>query len=449
MPQEQYDLILKNGTLVSPNGQKKADIAILNGKIHIVGDLSSAKAKDIFDAKGLHILPGVIDSQVHFREPGATHKEDIHTGTKSAVMGGVTTIFEMPNTSPSTLFSKDIQDKIERASGKVDHAGAFCDYAFFVGASDENIDELAEIEKMDGCSGIKIFMGSSTGNLLVSDDSILKKVLESGTRRVAVHCEDETLLNSRKVFADRPDPALHPVWRNEETAITATKRLLKIAREVNRPVHVLHVTTAEEIEILKKNKDIATAEVTPNHLSFYAPNCYDELGTKVQQNPPIREKKHQDALWQGLRDGVIDVIGTDHAPHTLDEKNKIYPNSPSGMPGVQTLVPIMLDHVAKGKLSIERFVDLTSASPSRIYGIKGKGKIEKGFDADFTIVDLNKEKTIKNEWIISKCGWTPFHGKKIKGWVVSTIIRGQIIMQNGEIRSKPCGKPVNFLYSYS
>ncbi|MHA1539857.1 MAG: dihydroorotase [Alphaproteobacteria bacterium] len=439
-----YNLIIKNGTIVSPTGQTQADIAITNGKITAIGDLSAAKTKEVFDAKGLHILPGVIDTQVHFREPGATHKEDLHTGTKAAVMGGVTAIFEMPNTHPSTLFAEDLHDKIDRALGKKDHAGAFCDFAFFIGASDGNIEELKEIEKMPGCAGVKIFMGSSTGSLLVSEDSVLKEVLDAGTRRVAIHCEDEELLNIRKNIVDRPDPALHPIWRDEETAINATKRILKIARETGRPIHVLHVTTAEEMEILKENKDIATVEVTPNHLSFFAPDCYNTLGSKVQQNPPIRDKKHQEALWEALREGIVDVIGTDHAPHTLEEKAKPYPASPSGMPGVQTLVPIMLNHVAKKRLSLERFVDLTSASPARIYGIKNKGHIAEGFDADFTIVDLKRTEIIQNDWIVSKCGWTPFQGQKVKGWPVGTMIRGKMVMQDGKLTTKPSGQPVLF-----
>ncbi|ARJ67284.1 dihydroorotase [Magnetospirillum sp. ME-1] len=435
-----FDLILRNGMVVTPSGTLRTNIAVSDGRIRAIGDLLGASAADDVDLRGLTVLPGVIDTQVHFREPGLEHKEDLESGTRAAAQGGVVAIFEMPNTKPSTTTADAIRDKLERARGR-----AWVDHAFFIGAASDNIENLAEWERIPGCAGIKIFMGSSTGNLLVADDETLARVLAQGFRRVAVHCEDEGRLIERKHVAEEgAHPRVHHQWRDVETALMASKRLIALAEKAGRRVHVLHVTTAEEMEFLAGHKDIATVETTPQHLTLAAPECYERLGTYAQMNPPIRGARHRDALWAAIADGVVDVLGSDHAPHTREEKDKPYPQSPSGMTGVQTLVPLMLDHVNHGRLSLERLVDLTSGGPARIYNITGKGRIAVGYDADFTVVDMKAERTITNDWIESRCGWTPFDGQKVTGWPIATIVRGQTVMRDGQLLGSAAGEPVRF-----
>lgn len=435
----QFDLILKGGIAATPNGIATADVAVKDGRIAAIGAVSGGAA-EVIDATGLHVLPGVIDSQVHFREPGLEHKEDLATGTAGAALGGVTAIFEMPNTTPNTLDAADLADKVARAKGR-----AWCDHAFFIGAAEENADKLGELELLPGCAGVKVFMGSSTGSLLVSDDDTLREVLRHGRRRVAIHSEDEDRLRERLALVkDGADVAMHPEWRDAETAIRATTRLMRLVRETGRRVHVLHVTTAEEIGILAANKDLATVEITPQHLTLVAPDCYERLGTLAQMNPPVRDIRHRDGLWRGVAQGVADCIGSDHAPHTIEEKARPYPKSPSGMTGVQTLVPIMLDHVNAGRLSLERFVDLTSAGPARIYNVAAKGRIAVGYDADLTVVDLKAKRTIKNDWIASRCGWTPYDGMTVTGWPRMTIVRGRTVMREDELVGTAQGAPVRF-----
>lgn len=436
---ETFDLILRGGTVITPGAIGEADLAVRDGRIARIGGLAGAAAAEEMDVRGLHVLPGVIDSQVHFREPGLEHKEDLSTGTAAAALGGVTAIFEMPNTSPSTTTAEALADKLHRAKGR-----AWVDHAFFLGAADDNVGHLAEWERMPGCAGVKVFMGSSTGSLLVEDEHVLRRVLEAGRRRVAVHCEDEARLRARKGEAREGQPATHPVWRDAETARLATERLLRLARAAKRRVHVLHVTTAEEMDLLAQHRDLASVEVTPQHLTLAAPEAYERLGTLAQMNPPIRDEAHRAALWRAVEQGVVDVIGSDHAPHTLEEKAKPYPQSPSGMTGVQTLVPVMLDHVHAGRLSLARFVDLTSAGPARIYGIAGKGRIAAGYDADFTVVDLKARRRITNLWIASRCGWTPFDGMTVTGWPLATIIRGRPVMREDQLLGDAAGAPVRF-----
>ena len=440
---DSYDLVIRGGEALTPSGRLATDIGVRAGRIAAIGDLRTAAAAEAFDAAGLVVLPGVIDTQVHFREPGLKHKEDLESGTRAAVLGGVTAVFEMPNTRPSTTDAAALADKVARAQGR-----AWCDIAFFMGASPENADELATLERVPGCCGVKMFMGSSTGTLLVSEDADIRRVLASGSRRIAVHSEDEARLEERRGIArDATGPHAHAEWRDAETALRSTRRLLALARAANRPVHVLHVTTADEMPVFAANKDIATVEVTPQHLTLAAPEAYDRLGTLAQMNPPIRDEAHRAALWQGLADGIVDVIGSDHAPHSLEEKASPYPDSPSGMPGVQTLVPLLLDHVNAGRLSLERFVDLTSAGPQRIYDIAGKGRLAVGYDADFTVVDLKARRTIENSWIASKCGWTPFDGMRVTGWPRATIVRGVVAMREDEVAETPSGEIVRFIAS--
>ncbi|MDX1710283.1 MAG: dihydroorotase [Rhodovibrionaceae bacterium] len=438
---ERYDLIVAGGQVATPGGLVETDVGVRAGRVAAIGDLAADSAAERLEAHGLTVLPGVIDTQVHFREPGLEHKEDLESGTRAAAMGGVTTVFEMPNTSPSTLSAEAIEDKLNRARGR-----AWVDHAFFMGAAAENVQQLPELERLPGVCGVKIFMGSSTGSLLVDDDETLAEVLRAGCRRVAVHAEDDARLRERlQLVRDGASVDQHPVWRDEETAIKATQRLMRLARQAGRPVHVLHVTTAEEMEILAQHKDLVTVEVTPQHLTLAAPECYEEHGTFAQMNPPIRDARHRDGLWRGVAAGVVDVVGSDHAPHTREEKAQDYPRSPSGMPGVQTLLPLLLDHMNAGRLTLQRLIDLTSAGAQRIYQIAGKGRIALGYDADFTLVDLGAEREITGQWLASKCGWSPFEGRKVKGWPMVTVVRGEIVMHDGELRGSQAGAPVRFV----
>lgn len=439
---ETFDMILKGGIVVNQDGTGVRDIGIRDGAIATVGTIDPTLGGTVIDCRGLHVLPGVMDTHVHFREPGAEHKEDLVSGSRAAVRGGVTTFFEMPNTNPVTTDAARLADKVERGRGR-----AFCDFAFYVGASRENIDALPLLEREPGCCGIKLFMGSSTGDLLIEDDEGITEVLMSGQRRVAVHSEDEYRLRQRERLQRTNDPSSHTVWRDPEAARLGTERLLALARAVGRRIHILHVTTAEEMELLAAHKDIASVEVTPQHLTLEATPSYTRLGNRAQMNPPLRDAPHPQALWAGLATGIVDTVGSDHAPHGLAEKAQPYPRSPSGMPGVQTLVPVMLDHVNAGRLSLERFVDLTAHGPHRIYQIARKGRIATGFDADFTIVDMRAKRTITDADVESRCGWTPFDGLEVTGWPIGTIVRGRRVMWEDEILGTGGGAPVTFMES--
>ena len=431
-------MILQGGTVADHTGVSVRDIGITDGKIAEIGDLSRASAGETIDVTGLHILPGVIDTQVHFREPGATHKEDLETGARAAVLGGVTAVFEMPNTSPLTIDAAALADKVARAKARM-----HCDFAFWVGGTQDNARDIPELERLPGAAGIKVFMGSSTGSLLVADDAGVAAILSQTRRRAAFHSEDEYRLEERKDLRVANDASSHPVWRDETVALRSTERLLRIAREKRALIHVLHVSCGEEMDFLAAHKDIASVEVTPHHLTLSADD-YARLGTKLQMNPPVRDKSHRERLWFALAQGIADILGSDHAPHTLEEKAKPYPQSPSGMTGVQTLVPIMLDHVNKGRLSLLRFIDMTSAGPARLFGIAGKGRIAAGYDADFTIVDLKRRERIENRWIASRCGWTPYDGVEVTGWPVGTFVRGRKVMWEGELSAAGQGQPVRF-----
>jgi dihydroorotase len=433
-----FDVVLKGGTVVNHDGQGQRDIGVVAGRIAGIGDFGAAQAGETIDCHGLHILPGVVDSQVHFREPGLEHKEDLETGSRAAVLGGVTAVFEMPNTKPLTTSDEALADKVRRATGRM-----HCDFAFWVGGTRDNANHVRELERLPGAAGIKVFMGSSTGDLLVEDDEGVLSILRHARRRAAFHSEDEFRLRERLGERIEGDPASHPVWRDEIAALRCTERLVRIARAARARIHVLHISTAEEIAFLEGHKDVASCEATPHHLTLTADD-YARLGTLIQMNPPVRAARHRDRIWRGIADGIVDVLGSDHAPHTLEEKAQPFPQSPSGMTGVQTLVPIMLDHVNAGRLTLERFVDLTSHGPQRLFGMARKGRIAAGYDADFTIVDMKRRQTITNAQSGSKAGWTPYHGREVAGWPVGTFVRGNRVMWEAEIVTPGLGQPVLF-----
>jgi dihydroorotase len=434
-----FDLLITGATVVNHDGEGNRDIAIRGGRIAAIGDLAHAAAAERIDARGLHILPGVIDSQVHFREPGLVHKEDLETGSRAAVMGGVTTVFEMPNTKPLTTSAERLAEKVGLARHRM-----FCDFAFFVGGTAHNIDDIPKLEKLEASAGIKVFMGSSTGDLLIEDEATLDRLIAALSRRASFHAEDEERLRLRKDVRRAGDPSSHPEWRDVEAAMLATQRLVRLAEKHGKRVHVLHISTAEEIAFLAGHKGYASVEVTPHHLTLEAPGCYERLGTYAQMNPPVRDARHRAGIWAGIASGVVDVLGSDHAPHLRSEKDNGYPDSHSGMTGVQTLVPVMLDHVNAGRLTLQRFVDLTSHGPQRLFGLRGKGRIAVGYDADLTVVDLKRRETIENRWIESRCGWTPYDGMTVTGWPVGTFVRGRRVMWQGEILGTATGEPAGF-----
>ena len=432
------DLIIKNGTCYIDDNLEKLDLGIQNGKISHIGNLKEEKSKNTIDVTNKIVLPGLMDTQVHFREPGSVDAEDLHSGSRAAIVGGITSVFEMPNTNPPTTNFEEFQKKIN--IGK----RMYCNHAFYFGATAENYQLLEKLKDLDGCCGIKLFAGSSTGNLLVDKEDDIEKVFKHASKLVAVHSEDEEILKLRKKLIENGNVKTHPVWRNEEVAISSTRKIVKIAKRLNKKAHILHVTTKEEVDFLSQNKGNITFEITPQHLTIYAPDCYDNLGSYAQMNPPIRDKSHYDRLWYAVRNNYNDTIGSDHAPHLKINKEKPYPNSPSGMPGVQTILPVMFNHMNNGKINLNQIVNFLCKNPVKIFGIKNKGYIKKNFDADFTIVDLKKEIEIKNENIESKCGWSPFNGYKFKGVPIYTIIGGDIKMQDGKIIGEPTGKPLSF-----
>ncbi len=435
-----FDLLLRNAIVVNHDGIGERDIGVTAGRIAALGQLGTAKAAEIVDCKGLHILPGVMDTQVHFREPGLEHKEDLESGSRAAVMGGVTTVFEMPNTKPLTTTAEMLADKVRRAKHRM-----FCDFSFYFGGTRETVDDIPTLERLEASAGIKVFMGASTGDLLVEDAASLERIIAKISRRAAFHAEDEARLRARAGERRHGEPKTHPVWRDEIAALLATQTLVGLAEKHRKRVHVLHLSTAEEAVWLRDHKAYVSIEVTPHHLTLVAPDCYERLGTYAQMNPPVRDDRHRQALWAAVAEGTIDILGSDHAPHTREEKDHPYPESHSGMTGVQTLVPVMLDHVNAGRLTLQRFVDMTSAGPQRLFNIEGKGRIAVGYDADLTVVDLGRTETITNAWMQSHSGWTPYDGVKVKGWPVGTVVRGRRVVWDGAIIGRAGGEAVRFM----
>ena len=435
---DNFSLIIKNGSCYINGKLTKTDIGLSDGKIKKIGKIELNSSK-VYDATDKVVLPGIIDTQVHFREPGSTDAEDLESGSRAAVLGGVTSLFEMPNTNPPTANLVEFDKKLKAAKNRM-HSN----YAFYFGATPDNTDQLADLKNVEGCCGVKLFAGSSTGNLLVDKEADIEKVISSSNRIVSIHSEDEDIIKLRKNFIKKGDVHSHPEWRNVECAMSSTRRVVKIAERYNKKIHVLHVTTKDEVDFLAMHKKNVTFETTPQHLTLYAPDCYDKLGTYAQMNPPLRTKEHYDHLWLAIKNNIVDVLGSDHAPHLKVKKDKVYPDTPSGMPGVQTIFPVMLDHVNNDKLSLKQLINLMCENPCRIFGIKNKGYIKEGFDADLTIADMNKEVVIKDEMIASKCGWTPFNNYKVKGFPVGTIVNGNLVMSDGKVVLESKGQPLKF-----
>lgn len=438
---ERYDLIIENGTLVLPWGEAQGSIGVRNGRIATLD--ARGEAAEILDAKGLHVLPGLIDPHVHFRDSGAGELpavETLETGTRGAVLGGITAVFDMPNTATPAIDTEALAVKRASVTGR-----AWCDVGLYVGATKQNVGELAALEAEPAVCAIKVFAGSSTGNLLVEDDASIERVMRAGRRRIAFHSEDEFRLQERrKLFAVDDRFKRHAEWRDPECAALGTRRIMALARKTRRPAHILHVSTAEEFDYLRGFRDVASVEVLVNHLTQSAPDAYDRLGAYAVMNPPIRDARHREAAWRAVADGLVDTIGSDHAPHPRTAKERPWPDTAAGLTGVQTMVPVMLDQVSRGRLSLARLVDLMAAGPARIYGALGKGRIAAGYDASFTLVDLKQQRTIAPEWLASPCGWSPFAGERVTGWPVMTIIRGKVVMREDEVQDQPAGAAVTF-----
>ena len=435
-----YDLLIRGGICALPWGLEEADVGVCDGRIETLGALHGDTATEVIDAKGLHVLPGLIDSHVHLRDPGDASVETLAAGTRAAVLGGVTTVFDMPNTNPPI----SDQARLDWKRGYAEQQ-SWCDIGLYVAGTKTNIDDLAALEQQPGVCGIKVFAGSSSAALMVEDDEHLELVMRAGRRRIAFHSEDEYRLQARKsLFHSGMPHRNHMVWRDEECAFLGTRRLMALARKTGRPAHILHVSTAEELGYLRQFRDVATVEVLVNHLTQVAPDCYDNLGGMGVMNPPIRDERHRQASWAAVRDGTVDTIGSDHAPHSRAAKALPWPECPAGLTGVQTLVPVMLDHVSAGRLSLTRMVDLMAAGPARVYGLVGKGRLAAGYDADFTLVDMKRHRTIEEDWIVSPCGWTPFAGMSVQGWPVATIVRGTVAMREDEVLGQPAGRLARF-----
>jgi dihydroorotase len=437
---EHYDLLIRGGICVLPWGEAAADVGVRHGRIAAIGAPATATAAEVIDARHLHVLPGLIDPHVHLREPGDATVETIATGTKAAVLGGLTAVFDMPNTAPAVTDAQTLawkQDFVAQA--------AWCDMGLYVGATKGNAGVLAALESAAGVCAIKVFAGSSTGDLLVEDDESLERVMRAGRRRIAYHSEDEYRLQARRTLFPTGAPyATHMHWRDVECAFLGTRRILALSRATGRPAHILHVSTAEELDYVTDHRDLCTVEVLVNHLTQAAPDAYDRLGGFAVMNPPIREARHRDAAWAAVRDGTVDTVGSDHAPHPRAAKLRPWPDCAAGLTGVQTLVPVMLDHVNAGRLSLRHLVDLLCAGPARVYGAVGKGRLAAGYDADFTLVDLRTRRSIEESWIVSPCGWTPFAGMRVTGWPVATILRGQAVMRDDAVIGMPRGRLVQF-----
>lgn len=434
-----YDLILRGGACATPGGIETLDIGVRDGRIAAMGDLRTDEASETLDCRNLHVLPGLIDPHVHLRDPGDPAVETMATGTKAALLGGLAAVFDMPNTQPSITTREQLDRKRTQIGTE-----AWCDVGMYVGGTRTNTPELAMLEAQENVCGIKIFAGSSTGDLMIEDDESLERAMRSGRRRISFHSEDEYRLQARKPNYTKGMPhRMHADWRDVEAAFLGTRRLMALARKTGRPAHILHVSTAEELAYMRDFRDVATCELLINHLS-QTDEAYERLGGYAVMNPPIRDARHRDAAWAAVRDGMVDVVGSDHAPHSRAAKERPWPDTAAGLTGVQTLAPLMLDHVNAGRLSLMRLVDLMCAGPARVYGATGKGRLAAGYDADFTIVDMAASRTIEDSWIVSPCGWTPFAGQRVTGWPMMVVLRGGVAMRDDTVLGTARGQPVRF-----
>ncbi|MEQ9411359.1 MAG: dihydroorotase [Fuerstiella sp.] len=429
-------LLIRGAQVVLPDGVAGVNVLVEDGAIASVDAGADAQADEVIEAGGLHLIPGVIDDQVHFRDPGLTHKEDLTTGSRACAKGGVTTFLEMPNTRPATITLEALDDKLADAAEK-----CLVNFGFYIGATPDNIDVLRSVTRTPG---IKIFIGSSTGNLLVDQQAALERIFAETDLPICAHCEDEATVraNSERLGGGRQYTD-HSLIRDHKAALIATRRAVELAERHQHQFHVLHVSTAQEVEFLRGTSDLISAEACPHHL-FFNVQDYERLGSLVQMNPSIKNPEDNEALWQGLLDGTIRVIATDHAPHTLAEKDQPYPQSPSGLPAVENSLALMLDAVNQGRCSLPQVVSWMCAAPAEVWKLRNKGRIQVGADADLVLVDMNREQEIRNEDQVTKSGWSPWHGTILKGWPVRTLVRGRTVFHNGQFDESVRGAEVEF-----
>ena len=459
-------ILIRQATIILPDRQTLlGDVYIQGGKIAAIADSlnpndlsADDKPLEIIEATGLTLMAGVIDPQVHFREPGLEHKEDLRSASHACAKGGVTSFLEMPNTRPLTITQAALDDKLSRAASK-----CVVNYGFFIGATGEVLPDLLSANPT---CGIKIFMGSMHGALLVDQEEVLDRIFSQGDRLIAVHAEDQARIAQRRLeFADSKDPAKHSLIQDNQAALNATQLAVKLSKKYQRRLHILHLSTGEEAEFLRQEKpEWVTAEVTPQHLLMNI-GAYEKIGSLAQMNPPLRSPRDQEILWQALLDGVIDFIATDHAPHTLAEKglansqeqlisepekssaNTILlepANVPSGMPGVETSMPLMLTEAMKGRCTVHQVSQWMSSNVAKAYKIANKGEIRLGWDADLVLVDLQNYKPVRNEDLLTKCGWSSFAGWELTGWAVTTIVGGQVVFADGKVNPDVRGQALQF-----
>lgn len=429
-------VLIRNAEVVLPSGIEQVNVLLEGQKILGIDPPQSAEADEVVDATGLHLLPGVIDDQVHFREPGLEHKEDLHTGSLACAKGGVTTFLEMPNTNPTTTTLEALENKLERAAQK-----SVVNYGFYVGATGNNVEVLRQATRTPG---IKIFIGSSTGDLLVDEQEALERIFAETTLPICAHCEDETTVRANRERVDGGKSIHdHSKIRDHAAALIATKRAIDLSTRHKHQFHVLHVSTGDEVDFLKDRPEWVTAEACPHHL-FFNIDDYDRLGSKIQMNPSIKTAADNNRIWEGLQEGIIEVIATDHAPHTLEEKAQPYPQSPSGLPAIENSLALMLDAVNCGVCSLEQVVSWMSAAPARVWHIANKGSIQEGFDADLVLVDLKKQATIRDEEQLTKTKWSPWAGETLTGWPVRTWVMGQTVFQDGKVDAAKRGTEARY-----
>ena len=416
--------LIKNATVVFPNGIDRRSVVVDGTRIAEIDPAPQIRVDEVIDAAGLHLIPGVIDDQVHFREPGLTHKEDLAMASRACAKGGVTTFLEMPNTVPPATTQARVAEKLALAAEK-----SLVNFGFYIGATSDNLDEL---KAADRTPGIKIFIGSSTGDLLVDDQAALERIFNETTLPITAHCEDESTIRANVArLAGTHDVADHSRIRDHAAALIATRRAIDLAHRHMHRFHVLHVSTGAETELLADHRNLITAEACPHHLLFNIGD-YARLGTLVQMNPSLKTPDDNRQLWQALQNGRIQVIATDHAPHTLEEKQRPYPASPSGLPAVENSLALMLNEVHRGRCTLEQVVHWMCDAPARVWDIVGKGRIVVGYDADLVLVDLARTEEVRNEQQITKCGWSPWHGVSLTGWPVRTFVMGREVYRDGQ-----------------
>ncbi|MFW5966482.1 MAG: dihydroorotase [Persicimonas sp.] len=437
-------LLIRDAVIHTPEETVEGDCLIEEGRIAEIGKVTGT-ADQIVEADGRWLWPGAIDAHVHFREPGPTHKEDWTSGSRAAVAGGVTTVFEMPNTKPTTTTVERLERKRAIAGQK-----SVCNFGLFFGAGPDNHDEIHKAQ-VRGVPGLKIFMGCSTGDLLVYREEDLDAVFAAWMGKVCVHAESELRLRERKeMFEGRTDPAVHSEIRDPESAVEAVSRACRLALDHGRDLHVLHLSTRDELDVIAEARQkvdehglasTITCEVCPHHL-FLSTDAYEEWGTRVQMNPPLRDESQREAMWEALAAGEIDMIATDHAPHTPEEKDRDYGEAPSGVPGVETMLPMMLDAAHRGECSYGDVLEWLCHRPASIYGVAGRSRIEVGNHADLVLIDPDMQREVRDKDQFSRCGWTPWRGRALVGWPVMTLVDGHVAYRRdddgpGEIVAEP------------